>query len=93
MHVDLDLDFGSDDEFEALVQHLGERALGADDVVEALTYAVLRRKGSRIFGYGRAVGGQPIVVVLAERGSRWRPKTAWPMNTKEQRWWREHGGR
>jgi hypothetical protein len=53
---------------------------------------VLRRKGDRLYGYGRGGGGRPIVVVMQQRAHGWRPRTAWPMNDTEEQWWRRHGG-
>jgi hypothetical protein len=73
--------------------HLAERGLSVEDVLAAAEMVVPRRKGPRLYAYGRSLGGGPIVVVLARRGSGWRPRTAWPMDLMEERWWRRHGGR
>lgn len=91
--MQLDLDLGDDDDFEALEEHLGERGLGVDDILAASGALVPRRKGDRLYAYGRGVGGRPIVIVVQRRGSGWRPRTAWPMDDVELRWWRRHGGR
>lgn len=89
----IELDLGDDDDIEALDEHLAERGLGIQDLLASAPVAVVRRKGDRLYAYGRGVGGRPIVSVLQARGSAWRPRTAWPMNDVEQRWWRRHGGR
>lgn len=87
------LDLGSEEEEEYLDAHLAERNLSVEDVLTAAEWAVPRRKGPRLYAYGRGVGGRPIVVVPATAGAGWRPRTAWPMDEVEQRWWRRHGGR
>ena len=89
----LELDLGTEEDVDALDDHLAERALSAEDIVAAADWVIPRRKGRRLYAYGRGLGGRPIVVVLAIRGSAWRPLTAWPMDDVEQRWWRRHGGR
>lgn len=88
----LDLDLGTASDVEWLESHLAERGLGIADVYAAAPRAIIRRKGNRMYAYGRATSGLPIVVVLAERRGRWRPRTAWPMNTAERRWWKDQGG-
>ena len=90
--MELILDLGDEDEQEWLDGHLGERGLGIEDVLAAASSLVPRRKGDRLFGYGRGVGGRPIVVVFSKNQRAWRPRTAWPMNEVEWRWWRRHGG-
>lgn len=89
----LTLDLGDDDDIDRLAAHLGERGLGIDDILAAASAIVPRRKGDRLYAYGRGVGGRPIVIVMQRWGVRWRPRTAWPMDVVEQRWWRRHGGR
>lgn len=91
--VHLVLDLGDDSEIDELDAHLGERGLSVEDVVVAAERVVARRKGARLYAYGRGLGARPIVIVLAARGSAWRPRTAWPMNGVERQWWRRHGGR
>lgn len=91
--MQLILDLGEESEIERLDVHLAERGLSVDDVLAAAQWVLPRRKGDRLYAYGRGLGGRPIVVVLAARGSAWRPRTAWPMDDVEQRWWRKHGGR
>ena len=87
------LEFGTDQEVDELDAHLAEKGLSVEDVIVAAEWVVPRRKGARLYAYGRGLGGRPIVVVLSARGSRWKPRTAWPMDDIEQRWWRRHGGR
>lgn len=87
------LDLGDDGDLDALETHLGERGLGIGDILAAAVEVVPRRKGDRMYAFGRGVGGQPIVIVLQRRGARWRPRTAWPMDDVERQWWRRHGGR
>lgn len=89
----LDLDLGDDDDIDALDAHLAERGLGINDLLAAVDEVVPRRKGDRLYAYGRGLGGKPIVAVMQRRGSAWRPRTAWPMDEVEERWWRRHGGR
>ena len=89
----IDLDLGDDDDIDSLDAHLGERELGIGDILEAAGAVIPRRKGDRLYAYGRGVGGRPIVIVLQRRGPAWRPRTAWPMDDVEERWWRRHGGR
>lgn len=91
--VQLDLDLGRDENVDALDAHLGERGLGVDDILAAAAAVVPRRKGDRLYAYGRGAGGRPIVIVLQRRGAGWRPRTAWLMDDVELRWWRRHGGR
>lgn len=91
--MQLDLDFGGDDDVDALAAHLGERGLDIGDILVAAGAVVPRRKGDRLYAYGRGIGGRPIVIVMQRRVSAWRPRTAWPMNESELRWWRRHGGR
>lgn len=55
--------------------------------------AIARRKGTRLYAYGRGDGSQPMVVVLSETRAGWRPRTAWEMDEVERRWWRKQGGR
>ena len=88
----LKLDLGDDDHVEALEAHLAERGLGVDDILAAAAGIVPRRKRDRLYAYGRGSGGRPIVIVLQRHGNAWRPRTAWPMNDVELRWWRRHGG-
>lgn len=89
----IDLDLGDDDDVAALDAHLAERGLGIEDLLAAADGILPRRKGDRLYAYGRGAGGRPIVIVLQRRGSAWRPRTAWPMDDVEQRWWRRQGGR
>ena len=91
--VRLLLDLGDDQDIEALDAHLAERSLGIDDLFAAANWVVPRRKGDRLYAYGRGAGGRPIVIVLQRRAAAWRPRTAWPMDDVELRWWRRHGGR
>jgi hypothetical protein len=91
--VRLLLDLGSESEVDELNAHLAERGLDVSDVLAVTERVVPRRKGDRLYAYGRGSGGRPIVVVLARRGSGWHPRTAWPMNEVEEHWWRRHGGR
>lgn len=91
--MELTLDLGNVDDEERLEAHLMERGLTIEDVIAAAELIVPRRKGSRLYGYGRSAGGQPIVVVFAAVSNGWRPRTAWPMDEVEVRWWRKHGGR
>jgi hypothetical protein len=91
--VRLDLDLGDDDEIDTLDAHLAERGLGIEDILAASGEVVPRRKGDRLYAYGRGVGGRPIVIVMQRRGSAWHPRTAWPMDEVELRWWRRNGGR
>ena len=90
--MQIDLDIGDDDDIDALNDHIGEHGLGIDDILVAADTVVPRRKGDRIYAYGRGIGGRPIVIVLERRGARWRPHTAWPMGAEELRWWRRQGG-
>ena len=87
------LDLGGDDDQEWLEIHLAAKGLGLRDVLAVTGLSVARRKGSRLYAYGRSLGGRPAVVVLMRTGIGWRPRTAWRMDEVEQRWWREHGGR
>ena len=89
----IDLDLGDEDDVDSLDDHLGEHGLGIDDVLLATELVVPRRKGDRLYAYGRGVGGRPVVIVLQRRGSAWRPRTASPMDEGERDWWRRHGGR
>jgi hypothetical protein len=91
--VELVLDLGDEDDQAWLDDHLGERGLSIDDVLLAASALWPRRKGDRLYGYGRGVGDRPIVVVFSRSPRGWRPRTAWPMNQVEERWWRGHGGR
>jgi hypothetical protein len=91
--VRLILDLGTDEEQDELDLHLAEKGLSVDDVLAAAAWVVPRRKGSRLYAYGRGLGGRPVVVVLARRGSAWKPRTAWEMDRVEENWWRKHGGR
>jgi hypothetical protein len=91
--MQIDVDLGNDDDIQALDEHLGARGLGINDILAATDAVVARRKGDRLYAYGRGSGGRPIVMVLQRRGSAWRPRTAWPMDDVEQRWWRRQGGR
>jgi hypothetical protein len=91
--VDLVLDLGDEDDQEWLADHLARRGLMIEDVVTAAADIVARRKGSRLYGYGRGLGGHPIVVVFSESPRGWRPRTAWRMDDVEERWWRRHGGK
>lgn len=88
-----EIDLGDRDAQEALESHLAERGISRDDIWSATSDGVPRRKGDRIYLFGRATDGAPIAVVLAPVRERWRPRTAWVMNDRERRWWREHGGR
>lgn len=87
------LDLGDDDDIDTLDAHLAERDLSVDDLLAAANLVVPRRKGDRLYAYGRGVGGRPVVIVLQRREAGWRPRTAWPMDAVELRWWRRHGGR
>jgi hypothetical protein len=87
------LDLGDEEDLEYLDAHLAERGLRVGDLVAAAEWIVPRRKGTRLYAYGRGIGGRPIVMVLSQYGSRWKPRTAWPMSDTEQRWWRKQGGR
>jgi len=91
--VQLILDLGDDAEIDALDRHLAERGLSVEDVIAAAEWVVPRRKGRRLYAYGRGTGGRPIVIVLSAVGRTWRPRTAWPMSPVEVRWWRRQGGR
>lgn len=91
--MELILDLGDEDDQDRLDLHLGERGLGLEDVIAVAAAMIGRRKGSRLYGYGRGVGGRPIVVVFSQALTGWRPRTAWPMDDVEERWWRRHGGR
>ena len=91
--VRIDLDLGHEEQWDALDAHLGDHGLGIDDILVAADAVVPRRKGDRLYAYGRGVGGRLIVIVLQRLGSAWRPRTAWPMDDVEERWWRRHGGR
>ena len=87
------LDLGEEDDQEWLDTHLAAKGLGLSDVLAVTVSSVARRKGRRIYAYGRGLGGRPVVVVLMRTGLGWRPRTAWPMDEVERHWWREHGGR
>ena len=87
------LDLGDDDDQEWLDAHLAAKGLGLPDVLAVAGSSVARRKGRRIYAYGRGLGGQPVVIVLMRTGIGWRPRTAWRMDEVERRWWRGHGGR
>jgi hypothetical protein len=89
----LELDLGGEEEIDELAAHLAARGLGVDDVLAVADWCVPRRKGNRLYAYGRGSGGTPIVVVLGRRGTAWRARTAWPMDEIERRWWRRQGGR
>ena len=91
--MELILDLGTEEDIEWLGAHVAERGLTIEDVVAVAEFLVPRRKGSRLYGYGRGVGGQPIVVVFEAGRNGWRPRTAWQMDEVETRWWRKHGGR
>ena len=91
--MELVLDLGDEDDQESLDDHLARRGLSIEDVVSAATRIVARRKGARLFGYGRGLGGKPIVVVFSRGRNGWRPRTAWPMDDVEERWWLRHGGK
>lgn len=90
--MELILDLGNEDAQEWLDEHLSERGLSIGDVIAAASGLVPRRKGDRLYGYGRGAGDRPIVVVFSRGERGWRPRTAWPMNEVEERWWRRHGG-
>lgn len=87
------LDLGDDEDQEWLDAHLAAKGLGLSDVLAVTSSSIGRRKGRRIYAYGRGLGGRPVVVVLMHTGMGWRPRTAWSMDEVEQRWWRAHGGR
>lgn len=91
--MELVLDLGSELDMERLEAHLAERGLTLEDVLTVAEWAVPRKKGDRMYAYGRGLGGRLVVVVLAERGGSWRPRTAWQMDATEERWWRKQGGR
>jgi hypothetical protein len=90
--VDWVLDLGSVEDQGHLEEHLAERGLTLHDVWSVAAGALPRRKGDRILLFGRGSGGTPLVVVVVQIGTRWRPKTAWQMDDVERRWWRAHGG-
>lgn len=89
----IQLDLGDDEDQERLEIHLGNRGVTLADVVAVARAAVPRRKGRRLFAYGRGDGSQLLVVVLGKTGAGWRPRTAWEMDDVERRWWRKQGGR
>ncbi len=91
--MELVLDLGDEPDQEWLEHHLGERGLSIEDVLLAASALVPRRKGDRLYGYGRGAGDRPIVVVFSRSQRGWRPRTAWRMNQVEERWWRGHGGK
>lgn len=88
-----EIDLGGLDTQEALESHLAERGISVDDIWSVAADGVPRRKGDRIYLFGRATDGEPIVAVLAPAKEGWRPRTAWVMDDRERRWWRKHGGR
>ena len=87
------VDFGDDEDQERVEIHLARRGLGLVDVLAVAEDAVARRKGSRLYAYGRGDGSQPMVVVLSKTRAGWKPRTAWEMDDVERRWWRKQGGR
>lgn len=87
------VDLGDDEDQERMEIHLARRGLGLPDVLAVVWDAVARRKGSRLYAYGRGDGSQPVVVVLSKTRAGWRPRTAWEMDEVERRWWRKQGGR
>ena len=88
-----EIELGESDEQDRLEAHLSQRGISADDIWSAAADCIPRRKGSRIYLFGRADTREPIVVVLARTRNQWRPRTAWVMDERERRWWRSHGGR
>lgn len=86
------VDLGDDEDQERLETHLGERGVTLADVIAVARDAVPRRKGRRLYAYGRG-DSQLLVVVLSKTRAGWRPRTAWQMDDVERRWWRKHGGR
>ena len=88
-----EIEFGGLAEQDRLEAHLSTRGISIDDIVSAAANAIPRRKGSRIYLFGRAQSGEPIVVVLTPAGKQWHPGTAWVMDSRERRWWLSHGGR
>lgn len=88
VHIDL----GDVDEQAQLAAHLAERGLALDDVWAVASKAVPRRKGNRIYLHGRGTSGAPLVIVLNQVGSGWRPRTGWQMDRRERKWWRARGG-
>lgn len=89
----IQVDLGDDEDQERLETHLGRRGLGLPDVLAIAGDAVARRKGRRLYAYGRGDGSQLIVVVLARTRAGWRPRTAWQIDEVERRWWRAQGGK
>jgi hypothetical protein len=87
-----EVDFGDEDDQRHLAEHLAERGLWVGDVEAVAAEAIGRRKGDRMFLFGRGEDGLPVVVVAARASSGWRPVTAWPMSLAERRWWRARGG-
>lgn len=87
------IDLGDDGDQAHLEAHLAQRGLGISDVLAVAEAAVARRKGRRVYAYGRGDGSQLVVVVLRITGIGLRPMTAWEMDDVERRWWRRHGGR
>jgi hypothetical protein len=62
----LTLDLGDDDHLDWLDVHLAGRGLSVGDILMAAQWIIPRRKGDRMYGYGRGMNGQPIVVVLSQ---------------------------
>lgn len=87
-----EVDFGNDEEQQQLAEHLAERGLWMADMQFVAENAVGRRKGDRMFLFGRGEGGLPLVMVATRVGNAWRPLTAWAMSLGERRWWRARGG-
>jgi hypothetical protein len=91
--VRITLDWGNEGEQEWLEAHLAARGLGLGEYLSVAGYGIARRKGRRLYAYGRGSGGSPVVVVLMRTSIGWRPRTAWRMDDVELRWWRGQGGR
>lgn len=87
-----EVDFGSEDDQRHLEDHLAVRGLWLGDIDAVASDAIGRRKGDRMFLFGRAEDGRPTVVVTVDARGAWRPVTAWPMSLAERRWWRARGG-
>lgn len=91
--VRIRLDLGDEEDQEWLEAHLARRGLSLGDVLSVAGSSIARRKGRRLYAYGRGAGGRPVVVVLMRTAIGWRPRTAWRMDNVELRWWRAQGGR